>query len=102
MEKRIRMTIPPQLHLLPESAADRVAENVAAILSTKCGECPLDRTFGLPQNYVGKPMQVAETMLVAEVLEALEREPHAELISATFDITAAGKLVPVVEVKINV
>lgn len=89
--------------LVPETTVEAVLQNVRVILSTIQGEVPLDRTFGLAGKFLDKPINVAQAILVTEVLEALEaREPRAQLVSASFELDEdnPGKLIPVVEVKI--
>ena len=91
------------LVLVPESTVEAVLQNVRVIISTMQGEVPLDRTFGLTGKFLDKPINIAQAILVTEVLEALEaREPRAQLVSATFEIDedTPGKLIPIVEVKI--
>lgn len=91
------------LVLLPQSTAEAVLQNVRVIISTIRGEVPLDRNLGLTGSFLDKPINVARSLLVAEVLEALEAyEPRAQLVSAEIEISAdvPGKLIPIVEVKI--
>ena len=99
----VRAEKPDNLALVPENTVESVLQNVRVILSTIKGEVPLDRTFGLAGKFIDKPINVAQAILVTEVLEALEaREPRAQLVSAGFEVDEAipGKLIPVVEVKI--
>ena len=49
-----------------------VLQNIAIILSTRQGTCPLYRGFGLPQKFVDKPLPVAMPMMYSEVKEAVE------------------------------
>lgn len=81
-----------------------ILQNVAIILSTRQGTSPLYRQFGLPQNFIDKPIPVAKPMLFAEVKEAVEEyEPRAEVIGISFeeDASAPGKIIPTVEVEIR-
>lgn len=81
-----------------------VLQNVALILATRQGTVPLYRQFGLPQNFLDKPIPVAKPMLIAEVKEAVEEfEPRAEIVAINFseDPTIPGRLIPTVEVKIR-
>ena len=74
-----------------------VLQNIAIILSTRQGTCPLYRGFGLPQKFVDMPM------MYSEVKEAVEEyEPRAEVVNVTFaaDRNAPGRLIPTVEVNI--
>lgn len=80
-----------------------ILQNVAIILSTRQGSCPLYRDFGLPQTFVDKPIPVAKAMLYAEIKEAVETyEPRAEVVSVSFqeDESVPGRLRPIVEVQI--
>lgn len=89
------------------SEADTTAsilQNVAVILATKQGTSPLYREFGLPQNFVDKPMPVAKPLIFAEVKEAVEKfEPRAEVVGISFaeDKSSPGTLIPTVEVEIR-
>ncbi len=81
-----------------------VLQNVAIILSTRQGSVPGYRNFGLPQQFVDKPVNVAKTMLVAEIHEAIaEFEPRATISNISFetDEDAPGKLIPLLEVIVN-
>ena len=79
-----------------------VLQNIAIILSTRQGTCPLYRGFGLPQKFVDKPMPVAMPMMYSEVKAVEEYEPRAEVVNVTFEVNEAapGRLIPTVEVNI--
>ena len=82
-----------------------VLQNVAIILATRQQSVPLYREFGLSMEFVDKPVTVAKPLIVAEVSEAISLfEPRASLVDVTFEIDekTPGKLVPTVEVEINV
>ncbi|MDF2984877.1 MAG: hypothetical protein K0R50_387 [Eubacterium sp.] len=87
--------------------SDRIAsviQNIAIIISTRQGTVPLYRGFGLPMQFVDKPIPVAKALLMVEITEAIaEYEPRAELVGVTFEIdeSVPGKLIPTVEVDIN-
>lgn len=81
-----------------------VLQNIAIILRTRQGTVPLYRQFGLPMNFVDRPIPVARPMLYVEVKEAVEEfEPRAEVVDVTFeeDPAVPGKLIPTVEVEIR-
>lgn len=81
-----------------------VLQNIAIILSTRQQSVPLCRAFGLPMQFIDKPVTVARSMMIAEIQEAIiEFEPRATLLGVTFDIdeSVPGKLIPTVEVEIN-
>lgn len=96
---------PADLKKIRFSETDAVAsvlQNIAVILATPRGSVPLYREFGLPQDFVDKPIPVAKAMMVAPVREAIERwEPRASFVGLNFREDPAGKLTAVVEVEIN-
>ncbi len=80
-----------------------ILQNVAIVLRTRRGSCPMYREFGLPQEYLHKPTTVARTMMYAEIRDAVEAfEPRCNVVSVNFaDTDGAGDaLIPVVEVEI--
>ena len=93
-----------KINLAPETVVEEVLQNIAMIISTPQFSVPLDRGFGLPQRFLDKPIQIAQTILISEVLDAIDRdEPRATVDKVTFKIgSSPGALIPVVEVTINV
>lgn len=93
---------PISINLAPESTVEEVLQNVGVIISTPTFSVPLDRGLGLAQRFVDKPVQLAQTILISEVMDAVERyEPRAEIVSVTFENgDTPGKLIPKVEVNI--
>jgi len=92
-----------QIVLNESDTVSSVLQNIAIILSTWQGSVPLYRNFGLPGNFVDKPIPVAKTLIVAEVQEAIRIfEPRAKIINITseIDVNNPGKLIPIVEVEI--
>ena len=80
-----------------------VLQNLALLYATKQGTVPQYREFGLPMEFIDKPMPVAQTMAVAEITEATEKfEPRATIVDISFEVdNVTGKLSPIVEVEIN-
>ena len=56
----------------------------------------------MPTRCIDKPIQVAQSILISEVLDAVEEyEPRAEVTNVTFEAgETPGLLVPVLEVNI--
>lgn len=80
-----------------------ILQNIAVILATRKGTVPLYREFGLSQKFLGRPIQVAQPMIFAELKEAIEEyEPRVEVLEVTFsgESDTPGKLIPSVEVRI--
>lgn len=91
------------IDLNTSNTVTEVLQNVATILSTRKGSVPLLRDFGLSQDFLDRPIEVAKTMIFAEVKEAIDLyEPRAEIVEMTFESDAqTGRLIPVVEVDIH-
>lgn len=90
------------INLAPETREEEILQNVAVIISTPKFSVPLDRGLGMAQRFVDKPIQVAQSILISEVLDAVERdEPRVEVLNVTFEMGGTpGALIPVVEVDI--
>lgn len=81
-----------------------VLQNVGIILATRRGSCPLYRDFGIPIDFLDRPIPVAKTLAYAEIKEAIEAyEPRATVVGVTFseDANTPGLLIPTVEVSIE-
>ncbi len=79
-----------------------VIQNIALLLNTKKGTIPMYREFGLPMEFIDKPIDVAETMATVEISDALEEfEPRAVLSDLTITKTAEDKMAIIVEVVIK-
>ena len=80
-----------------------ILQNVAIILSTVKGTCPLYRQFGIAGEFVDKPIPVAQVLMQSDIKEAIETyEPRVEVIGIEFRGSASepGKLVPIVTVEV--
>lgn len=93
---------PGAINLAPESVVEEVLQNVAMIVSTPKFSVPLDRGLGLAQRFLDKPIATAQSILISEVLDAVEEyEPRAEVKNVTFELgDTPGVLIPVLEVNI--
>lgn len=93
------------IDLAPGSKEEEIMQNIKMILSTPQFSVPLDREFGLSQRFVDKPIPIAKTIGIAEVLDAIEKyEPRVEVVEVTFKESPEegkqGKIFPQVEVRI--
>jgi len=91
------------INLTPATLIEEVLQNVAMIISTVRNTVPLFRDFGISATALDKPTIAAESILIAEIYDAIEMfEPRAEIISVSFvrDETL-GRLIPRLEVGIN-
>ncbi len=94
---------PPKLTLGEGDTVASVLQNLALILSTFQGTCPLYRDFGINRRSIDKPVDVAKPMLVIDIEEAIRKfETRAEVVNITFalDPSDPGRLIPTVEVNI--
>ena len=90
------------ISLQQDSKVFSVLQNIALLLNTKRGTVPMYRDFGLPMEFVDKPIDVAENMAYVEISDALEEfEPRAKLEDVYFEKTANGKMSITVEVSIE-
>lgn len=92
-----------KINLAPETEEEEVVQNVAMILATPKFSVPLDRGLGLSQRFVDKPLPAAQTMAIAEIIEAVQTyEPRATVENVYFKQgETPGKMIPYVEVSIN-
>ncbi len=94
-----------KISLAPATVYEEILQNIATLLATAKFSVPLDRALGLSQEFVDKPHSVAKTMIVQEVMDAIERyEPRVTVLDITFsgDVSNPGLLKPMVEVEFNV
>lgn len=101
MTYKVTSTDDYTLRLSENNEIDSVLQNIAVLLNTRKGTVPMYREFGLPMNFIDKPIDVAETIAYSEITDALEQfEPRAELVGLTFTKSAGG-LGIMVEVEIK-
>lgn len=82
----VKAFTPANSTLRRETLEEEVLQNVAIIVSTPKFSVPLDRGLGLAQRFIDKPIQVAQSILISEVLDAVEEyEPRAEVTNVTFE-----------------
>lgn len=83
----------------------RIIQRVRMILSTVKGTLPLDRDFGVDGAPLDKPLPVAQALLSAGVVAAIEaNEPMVTVLSVAFaddGRSGDGALLPVVRIKIE-
>lgn len=78
-------------------------QQIAILVSTRKGTCPLYRDFGIPKRFEGKPFNVAENIAMMEISDAISQfVPGVTLIDVRlkFNRTIFGKYSLEVEVEI--
>ena len=103
MAYSVKASEPIKINLAPATLIEEILQNLSMILQTVKNTAPLYRDFGLSGSFIDKPMPVAESLLIAEIYEAVEKyEPRAEIVDISFEKDeSAGKLYPCLEVEIN-
>ncbi|MCM1299683.1 MAG: GPW/gp25 family protein [Firmicutes bacterium] len=87
--------------LMESDLAKSVVQNIALLLNTKKGTVPMYREYGLPMEFIDKPLPAAQIIAFAEITEALEKfEPRAKLTNMTFRQDKNGKMAIVLEVTV--
>lgn len=79
-----------------------ILQNVKTILTTMKYSVPLDRNFGITGKALDQPTPVAQAILTAEIVGAINKyEPRVRVTKVSYDAELDGKLVPKVRVIIN-
>ena len=93
-----------ELNYYDEDSVEAILQNVAIILATKQGDVPMKRDFGMPSEMIDAPLPVAETILIAQCKECVEKyESRVTVmgVSVSRDESNPSVLIPTVEVEIN-
>lgn len=95
----------PDITLCENNTVKSVLQNISILLATRKGTVPMYREFGLPMDYIDKPIDVAESLMASEIAEAIENyEPRAKLVGLKIENSAnnPGKIAVILEVDIAV
>lgn len=72
--------------------ADEINRNLSVLYATPAGTCAGDRNYGLKQDFVGLPTNIAENLLTLEIIEKTEEyEPRAQVIQVNCYSTDQGQ-----------
>ena len=87
-----------EIDLAPANAHQAVLQNIAVILDTVQGSCPMVRDLGLPGNLLHRPQPVVENILVGYIYDQIEEfEPRARVADIQFEHDAAtGRTIPII------
>lgn len=73
--------------------ATEIQRCLSVLYQTPEGSCPLDREFGLSQEMLGFPADVAQNGLALEILEKTKRyEPRATIGKINFQMRDDGSM----------
>ncbi len=88
------------LNGIPESEVEDIRRCLTALYMIREGEQPLDRKFGLSQEFVDQPEPVARNMLALEIMEKTKQyEKRATVEKVEYSLGDAGQTIPVVHLK---
>lgn len=81
--------------------AEDIRSCLSALYSVREGAQPMDRSFGLSTEFVGKPLPVAKNELAVEIIQKTQiYEPRVKVKQVLFDSEPeSGKMRPVIYVE---
>ncbi len=83
-----------------ESEAEDIRRCLTTLYSVREGEQPLDRDFGLKQDFLDQPVPIAKNILALEVIEKTRRyEKRVKVEKVEFAVGGEGCLVPIIYLK---
>lgn len=83
-----------------ESEAEDIRRCLTTLYSVREGEQPLDRDFGLAQDFLDQPVPIAKNMLALEVIEKTKRyEKRVKVERVEYAAGEGGQLIPVIYLK---
>jgi hypothetical protein len=76
-----------------DDALKELDRQLTLLLSTQAGTMPLDREFGIQQNYVDKPPEVVKSLYTAEVTKKVTQFiPWVRVYEVTWDASEQGHI----------
>lgn len=83
-----------------EKEAEDIRRCLTTLYSVREGEQPLDRDFGLKQEFLDQPVPLAKNLLALEVLEKTQRyEKRVKVDKVEYEVSQEGQLIPVIYLK---
>jgi hypothetical protein len=79
-----------------------VFQNIKTILATPIFSCALERTLGVDQNIVDRPMNDASHVTVAILTAVVQWEPRAEIMNISFDTSDALNGHLIINLQLNI
>ncbi len=89
-----------RINEIQESEAEDIRKCLTTLYSVREGEQPLDREFGLKQDFLDQPVPIAKNMLALEVIEKTQRyEKRVKVEKVEYASGEEGQLIPVIYLK---
>lgn len=83
-----------------EKEAEDIRRCLTTLYSVREGEQPLDRGFGLKQDFLDQPIPIAKNLLALEVIEKTQRyEKRVKVDKVEYEASQNGQLIPVIYLK---
>lgn len=83
-----------------DSEAADIKRCLLTLYSVREGEQPLDRDFGLNQEFIDQPVPIAKNMLALEIIEKTHRyEKRVNVEKVDYETSREGQLIPVIYLK---
>jgi len=75
----------------------QTSRSLKTLYSTPEGTVPMDRGFGLSQEYVGYPIDAAKNLVALDIIEKTEKyEPDLKVKDISFALGNEGELIPTI------
>lgn len=85
---------------IEKSEAEDIRRCLTTLYSVREGEQPIDREFGLKQDFLDQPVPIAKNMLALEIIEKTRRyEKRVKVERVEYAVGEAGQLIPVINLK---
>lgn len=99
----IQVTSAPSEVNFNPTLAEEITQNVRTIINTVRGSVPLDRSFGLSNDYMDDPTLIAQARMTGLIITAIQTyEPRAIVSQVTFESDdEKGILQPIVQIEIE-
>lgn len=89
MSYTVRSTDLSVIRLNERDSREAILQNIRVLLRTWQGEVPMYRDFGITPEILHRPMNEAENLLAADVIEKIETyEPRASVLDISFSASA--------------
>ena len=89
-----------KINEIEESEAEDIRRCLTTLYSVREGEQPLDREFGLKQEFLDQPVPIAKNMLALEVIEKTQRyEKRVKVEKVEYKAGEEGQLIPIIYLK---
>lgn len=85
---------------MKETESEDIRRCLTVLYSVCEGEQPLDRKFGISQEFLDQPVNIAQNLLALEIIEKTQRyEPRVLVEKVEYQQGGEGVLIPIVYLK---